>query len=337
MERSKPRYNSIIRPAALLFRTVLGILHRFSEIRYTTPTMRRKRQRVLVVYKRSAYQLHLLQRHDPRLLQLLRRGHPDVVDMRRGHEVHQHALETVIRILQQRSDVKVDVVYRADLRATSRYDFVIAVGGDGTFLQASHLLGETPILGVNSDVQRSEAVFCGATRDNFSRLLKQALTGTLSILPIHRLRVVLNRRSFGPLVLNDVLIAHHDPATMSRYRLQIGAVKEDQKSSGLWIATAAGSSSAIRAAGGRELPWSSKRFQYRPRELYLGRLSRYRLTGGSVSPSTAVRVTWLMRDGRLFIDGPHVHQALQFGDRIEVRLADEHPLHVLGLGERRTG
>ncbi|MBI3324463.1 MAG: hypothetical protein HYZ92_04200, partial [Candidatus Omnitrophica bacterium] len=39
-------------------------------------------KQVLVVYKKSAYQLHILERNDPHLTRLLRQGHPDVVDMR---------------------------------------------------------------------------------------------------------------------------------------------------------------------------------------------------------------------------------------------------------------
>ena len=40
---------------------------------------------------------------------------------------------------------------------------VMSFGGDGTFLHAAHGARRTPLLGVNSDPWRSEAVFSAAT------------------------------------------------------------------------------------------------------------------------------------------------------------------------------
>ena len=292
-------------------------------------------RRVLVVYKKSAYQLHVLERKDRRLLALLRRRHPALVDMRQAHAVHQATLEHLARTLRQ-LPVRYDLVYRETLRTVAGYQMVIAVGGDGTFLQACHFItGRTPILGVNSDPSRSEAAFCSASRRDLAPMLRRAIDGALEERLLCRLHLSLNGRRLRPLVLNDVLIAHSDPATMSRYRLTVGRASEHQKSSGLWIATAAGSSSAILAAGGTRLPWTAKTFQYRPRELYRGRLAHPRLTGGSLSLRETVEITWLMREGAIFIDGPHVRVPLRFGDRVRVGLSPAHPLRVLGL-KRKT-
>ena len=286
--------------------------------------------RVLVIYKKSAYQLYLVEGRHPAIKRLYRQGNPDARDMRQAHEVHQRTLHTVIEHLKRRR-VRFDLVYRATLTTTARHNLIVAVGGDGTFLQASHLITDAPMLGVNSDPKRSEAVFCAATAATFPHLFDQALAGHAPVLLVHRLQLMRNGHAILPLVLNDVLIAHPNPATMSRYRLQIGARAEYQKSSGLWIATAAGSSSAILAAGGRRLPWSSTRFQYRPREIYEGRLSRAHLRGALLSSTARVDVTWLMREGALFVDGPHLRHPLQFGDHIAACPSRRHPLRVLSL------
>jgi len=286
--------------------------------------------RVLVVYKKDAYQQFLQEQQDPRLVRLLRRGHPDVLDLQRAHRIHEEAMEAVVHTLRQ-LPVEVELAYRAALKVTRRYDFVVSVGGDGTFLHAARSIRNTPILGVNSDPDRSEAVFCAATRRTFPRLVRQALSGRLSALRLARLQLSLNGKRLPQQAVNDVLVAHDDPATMTRYRLRIGRRTETQKSSGLWVATAAGSSSAVMAAGGVTLPWGAQRFQYRPRELYRGRLSRYRLTGGVLGPKVGVRVTWLMRRGAAFLDGPHVKIPLHFADQLEIRLSLRDPLRVLGL------
>lgn len=289
------------------------------------------KKRVLVVYKKDAYQQYCQEQQDPRLRRLLRRRHPDAMDLQQAHVVHEAALEVVVRTLR-RLPVECEVAYRAQLRITRPYDLVISVGGDGTFLQAARSVKSSPILGVNSDPARSEAVFCAATQRTFPRLVRLALAGRLPELQLTRLRLAVNGRWLAHRAVNDILLAHDDPATMSRYRLKIGGREELQKSSGLWVATAAGSSSAVLAAGGVRLSWRSKRFQYRPRELYRGRLARYRLTGGLLSARRTLRVTWLMRRGSAFLDGPHVRIPLGFADQLDIRLAMDHPSRVLGLG-----
>ena len=285
---------------------------------------------VLVVYKKDAYQQYLQEQQDPHLIQLLRKGHPDVLDMQCAHTIHEEAIEAITHVLRQ-LEVKFELAYRADLKVTRRYQLVVSVGGDGTFLQAARSVQQTPILGVNSDPSRSEAVFCAATQHTFARLCRLALAGRLPELPLCRLQVSLNGRRLPYRALNDILVVHDDPATMSRYRLRIGTREEAQKSSGLWVSTAAGSSSAVLAAGGARLPWGAKKFQYKPREIYRGRLSRCRLTGGALPAHIRLGVTWLMRKGSLFVDGPHVRIPLRFADQVEIRLSSANSLRVLGL------
>ena len=309
------------------------------------------RPRVLVVYKKDAYQQYVREQRDPHLLRLLHRRHPDLLDMQQAHQVHEGAIEEVTRALRGLG-VSFDLVYRADLKAKGSYDLIVSVGGDGTFLQAARCAYQlpggrsshtsprsssrhpkrrnpTPILGVNSDPSRSEAVFCAATQYTFEAFCRLALQSRLPVLRLYRLGLRVNGVPLALRALNDVLIVHDDPATMSRYRLRIGSREEAQKSSGLWVSTAAGSSSAVLAAGGARLPWGVKRFQYRPREVYCGRLSRARLTGSVLSDRTRVRITWLMRRGTAFIDGPHVRIPLTFADEIEIFLSLSDPLSVL--------
>ena len=292
--------------------------------------MVRTHPRVLVVYKKDAYQQYIQEQQDPHLLQLLRKDHPDALDMQRAHAVHEESMDRVVHALRK-LPMEFDLAYRADLKVTRRYDLVVSVGGDGTFLQAARNVRRTPLLGVNSDPKRSEAVFCAATPRTFAGLCRLALEGRLPELRLYRLKLSLNGTRLPHQALNDVLVVHDDPATMSRYRLRTGAREETQKSSGMWVSTAAGSSSAALAAGGVRLPWGMRKFQYRPRELYRGRLSRYRLTGGVLDPSASLRVTWLMRKGSAFIDGPHLKVPLRFADRLEIRLSLAEPLRVLGL------
>src|SRR3989338_1339163 len=149
------------------------------------------RLRVLVVYKKDAYQQYVQEQRDPHLVRLLQRRRLDVLDLQRAHTVHEEALDAVVHALRQ-LPVDFDLAYRTDLKVRKRYDLVVSVGGDGTFLQAARSVRETPMLGVNSDPARSEAVFCAATSRTFARLCALALNGRLPELRVFRLQLALN-------------------------------------------------------------------------------------------------------------------------------------------------
>ena len=117
---------------------------------------------------------------------------------------------------------------------------------------------------------------------------------------------------------------------MSAPRIAVGGVIREWDGSERTGVNAAYAKSVL-AAGGVRLPWEAKKFQYRPRELYVGRLSHCRMTGGVLPTTARVRVTWLMRRGGAFIDGPHVKIPLRFADELEMRLSLTDPLRVVGL------
>ena len=56
---------------------------------------------VLVVYKKDAYQQYLQEQQDAHLNRLLRRRHPDVLEMQRAHLIHEAALASVVHALRQ--------------------------------------------------------------------------------------------------------------------------------------------------------------------------------------------------------------------------------------------
>ena len=200
------------------------------------------------------------------------------------------------------------------------------MGGDGTFLDAARFVDHTPILGINSDPTHSVGRFCPADRSNFKNLLERVVSGKFQTRRIHRMQIRLNQKKWKNPVLNDVLICHAVPAAMSRYRLTVNQKSEAQRSSGIWISTAAGSTGAMRSSGGRVLPVFSNRIQYMPRELFDGHGARYRLRGGLLPPArrsggdgkASLTIRSQMREGRVYIDGAHVWLPFKYGDRLEV-------------------
>lgn len=271
---------------------------------------------VLVVYKKSVYQIYVLERRNPSLLRQLRLDET-FWKLRAAHEAHQKALREIQKVLRK-SQIPHRIIHRARKFDYRPYDFVISVGGDGTFLEAARGVRNQVILGVNSDPDRSVGSFCSTNQNTFEKVFDSILCGRASIVKLDRMQLKLNGDPLDFNVLNDILISHPNPAAMSRYRIRIGRLGEEQRSSGLWISTAAGSTGAMKSAGGKVLPLGSNKIQYLPRELYWGRGANYRLKGGVLSGETTIKAESLMRVGMIYVDGAHFRISFSYGDRLEV-------------------
>lgn len=283
---------------------------------------------VLVIYKKSAYQIYVLERRSALFVGPAARTLPwDVRRLKQAHEAHQATLAEVERALRAKG-LRYRVIYRALRHDYRPYDLVISVGGDGTFLEAARGVTRQLLFGVNSDPARSAGTFCRADARTFAGALETSLNGGLRMLRLSRLQLALNGKPLRFSALNDLLVAHQNPAAMSRYEIQANGMKEEQRSSGLWISTAAGSTAAIKSAGGQVLPRESRKLQYMPRELYWGPGTRYRLTGGLVPPGGAIVLRSLMREGMVYVDGEHLKVPFRYGDRLRIS-GTRDPLRVV--------
>jgi NAD+ kinase len=289
--------------------------------------------RVIVVAKRTSYQRFIEEEGDPRASLMVKTRAPAVRSWLDSHDEHKRTLELVMKELE-RADAQSLLLRRAHAAFDAEgAELVIAVGGDGTLLAASHNVDGTPILGVNSAPKHSVGFFCAATRKDFRRHLEQALSGKLRALSLARMSVALNGRLRSKRVLNEALYCHNSPAATSRYILRIGRVTEEQRSSGIWIGPPAGSTAAQRSAGGRVLPLGSRQLQLVVREPYTPRGKKNALARAVIEPTQRVTIISKMDDSSLFLDGPQRTIPVRLGDEIEFGLSDS-PLQVLGLRSR---
>jgi NAD+ kinase len=280
--------------------------------------------RLLVVYKKS-----FLETHGAAARRLGRRDPAYRDRLALAHRENRRTLDAVLAALRERR-IRADVVYRGDAARRDVYDLVLSVGGDGTLFAAAGYVRDTPLLGVNSDPANSLGLWTGTNRAGFPAALDRALAGRLHAVRLTRLRVAVNGRPLEVQAFNDVLFAHRNPAAMTRYRLAVGSRTEDQKSSGLWIATAAGSTAAIRSAGGRRLPLGTRRFQYLVREPY-----GWPRRGTALVHGFAERLSVIpyVADSAVWIDGARLRRDLELGDRID--FSPGAPVALLGVDERR--
>ena len=209
---------------------------------------------------------------------------------------------------------------------------VVVVGGDGTLLAASHSVSSVPVLGVNSAPRHSVGFFCAARRGTFEAMLNEALEEKLASVTLTRMAVLVNGRVRSRRVLNEALFCHSEPAATSRYVLKFGRKREEQRSSGFWIGPAAGSTGAIRSAGGRVLPFGSTKLQLVVREPMFGRpLALQRVL---VDAGQSIHAHSKMDAAALYLDGPYRELPVQLGDEVTFRASDE-PLELLGLTSRK--
>jgi NAD+ kinase len=292
------------------------------------------RPRVVVVAKRTAYRYFVEDEKDPRAKALLRKHDPAVSSWLDAHREHVRTLEAVERTLS-RAGVNVFLIERAHA-AFDPADavLVIAVGGDGTLLAASHSVSRTPVLGVNSAPRHSVGFFCAAERATFARMLEQALEGRMKRVELTRMSVAVNGRVRSNRVLNEALYCHASPAATSRYIICHGKSREEQRSSGIWIGPPAGSTAAQRSAGGRVLPLHSPDLQLVVREPYTPSRRPYKLVKFQISEGDSVRIDSKMDNASVFFDGPHRVVPVRLGDSVSFKASNE-PLTVLGLGRRR--
>ena len=286
-------------------------------------------ENLLILYKKSAYKIYFMEQKSS----LYRSEHlfspREISDFKHNHERHYRSVETVEKVLN-----KYNILYQKRARGSKvdfgQYDMVLTVGGDGTFLEAARGLRSQIILGINSDPQNSVGRFCASNAQDFEKILNRLLKDQIKIKHFARIHLNLHdhERRYEVNVLNDILVCHQNPAALSRYSLSVNGVTEEQRSSGLWISTAAGSSGAIYSAGGKILEEESPRVQYKPRELYRGRDRNYKLQGQALILKQPLIISSLMRNGMVFVDGAHLRFPFHFLARLMVSHS-KYPLKVV--------
>src|SRR5688572_94107 len=215
------------------------------------------------------YERVIQERRDPKAISLLQRHDISVARWRKAHLAHQLTLRRVLAALRALG-AKVTVLRSpAVVFDASDASLVVTVGGDGTLLAASHHVGSIPILGVNSSPEHSVGFFCPAHIGNLEPSLRAALDGSLPSVLLSRMQVSVNNRICSRRVLNEALFCHAIPAATSRYVVSFQDRTEEQRSSGVWVCTAAGSTGAARSAGGVVMPFASRKLQLIVREPYL--------------------------------------------------------------------
>lgn len=269
--------------------------------------------KVLVVYKKSRFELYR-DSSDKAVQDFLTSAEAEI--MRTSHNMQEQTLDTVVENLN-RLGISYNKIYRADLDSypidPSNLALIIAVGGDGTFLEVSHYVRDIPILGVNSSPDTSVGFFCCYNRDDFLEAIRDL--DNLPTTKLNRLEITINNQPIPP-TLNDILFAHSNPAHTTSYELANNTKR--YKCSGLLACTAAGSTARMYQEGGIIMPLSSAQLQSH----------NLVVRNSGFNFADELEITSLTREGMVYIDGPHLRYEAGLGAKITIKSGS--PLTVIG-------
>jgi NAD+ kinase len=235
-----------------------------------------------------------------------------------------YGTEDLIKNVLKKSGVKFTCMSRDRLskKRIKDADLIITVGGDGTFLRTAQHVTNQLMFAVNTQPNKSEGFFSRATKSNFEAKFDLILNNKFKIVNLSRLESTIK---YGKKVLkiepavNEVFIGNSKPYLTSRYNLTINNKREFQKSSGVIIATGAGSNSWVRSAGGKMMPYKSDKIQFVVREPYHGRLSKPKLTGSILPSNSVIRIISMDWHGIVAVDSHHHEHSFKEGASITVK------------------
>jgi NAD+ kinase len=279
---------------------------------------------ILLLVKKSFYELYGVDRKDPRFLAMMSASTGAAQQLLDAHNENIAAIEAVEEYLT-REGITYHKSEGTQGKVDGRFSLVVSVGGDGTLLAAAHQVLNTRVVGINSRPGRSVGYFCAADTSGFAPLLDDVLSGRRQPRKLNRMDLRINGYRQSPPALNDILYAATSPAATTSYLLSWDGQEEVHRGSGVWVATPAGSTAAIGAAGGKPMDLEAPTLQFFVREPYVTRDQSIKLRGGTFEDGLAI--TNLTPEAAVYVDGTRHSFEIHYGDVIEPRLSS-HPLCI---------
>ena len=195
--------------------------------------------KIVIVPKWSKYEYDL-HRYGLTHEQLIAKYTAQGVDVKRvldSHERQKKSLEELKRFFGQHQFVPRGE-YSREIAAGA--DLVISLGGDNHLQYVSHFIDKGLVMGVNADILSSEGALDYFTAEKFEQVFKQLERGDFDIEEWTRLEAKVNGNPVQ-MATCDYLVAEDRRKDMSRHILEFRGRSEEQKGSGLLVATGAGS------------------------------------------------------------------------------------------------
>ena len=239
------------------------------------------------------------------------------------HEPTKSVLTALEKFLEKRAECVCCERTGLDEYLFRKKDLVIVIGGDGTFLRASHFVKDELIFGINPEPEKKEGFFTRAVKKDFMEKLERILDGRFKVTKLLRLEARINGKKVPALALNEFFIGSHRAYITLRYKLRIGRKEEEEKSSGIIVSTPAGSTAWNRSAGGGLLRFNDlERYQYIIREPYFGRVHKPKMLHGILDKKLPIRIT---SEGKgVLVTDSFLEYPLKENALVEIRVSEQH-------------
>lgn len=240
-----------------------------------------------------------------------------------AHERYQ-AAQTLLRA-QLPPRVKQHVIARAYLPnyLFGERDLVVTIGPDGLAANTAKYLPVQPLLAVNPDPLSVDGVLARCPVEAAGAWVMRAVAGQAPVQAVSLAEATLHDGQ-SLLAFNEIFVGARTHVS-ARYRLTLHGQTEAQSSSGVIVATGAGSTGWLKSivtgaagvtgglAGGAwtppapesyQLPWESPRLTYAVREPFVSRMSAAGLVYGPIEPGESLMIRSEMPEGGvIFSDG----------------------------------
>jgi hypothetical protein len=208
-------------------------------------------------------------------------------------------------------------------------NLIITIGGDGTFLSASHFIENQIILGINDNPLRSEGYLTTANLKNLDKKLQEIFSGKAKIKNYTREKIKIFKKDrciITENALNETYFGNVNPHHPSNYEIIYRNKKEFQRSSGVLITTGTGSTAWYKTMGGWKYNKTKEQLRFRIRELFKGRILKPRIKKGKINKEENFTIISKINHGILAIDSIRTHKIHQ-EDKIEISIGK--PLRVI--------
>lgn len=205
-------------------------------------------------------------------------------------------------------------------------DLVVSVGGDGTFLSSAHFVNSQILIGVNSNPEKSEGALTSLMIwelqdklidiiENFDNLEIKNYTRAF-VRVCKKDKCVITEHA-----LNEVYIGNINPHHPSNYEIHYNDFSEEQRSSGVLVATGTGSSAWYGALGGMRFSREKEQLRFRIRELFKGRLYNPKIKKGKIYSGEDLEIVNKTHHSILAIDSIRVYD-LEYDDKVIISIGD---------------
>jgi NAD kinase len=241
-----------------------------------------------------------------------------VAEYEAAHETYRASLDHAEGAL--RREWKVQTIERSLLPTYTfgERDVVVTLGPDGLVVNTAKYLSGQPIVACNPDTRRVDGILCRFPVASVGSLVRETIAGRRPVRAVSMARATLQD---GQTIdaFNDLFVGMSGHAS-ARYRIEASGRSERQSSSGLLVATGAGStgwmSSVLRGSfgvarafgadvtGTQTRPWEDESLVYAVREPFTSRTSSAEIVYGAIAPGESITVESEMPEGGvIFSDG----------------------------------